>query len=95
MDEGFQPGAEPPALDMDIVRARTGGAWTQLASQEATKKENEQKAARFKGLALSSLRPGISRISKAKCSLAKASLLSKPDYRLLFEYALFHRSNNL
>lgn len=49
MDDSFQPGAEPQAVDTGFTRARTGGGWSSLAGQEATRKENEQKAAKFKG----------------------------------------------
>ena len=48
VDDSFQPGATAANPDAEVARAKTGGAWGQLSSFEATRKENEQRA-RFKG----------------------------------------------
>ena len=57
VDDSFKPGAPPPAPEMDLAKARTGGAWSVLNGFEATRKENEQKAARFKGVLILATQP--------------------------------------
>lgn len=49
VDDSFQPGAAPPNPHAEVTSAKTAGSWSQLSSREATRKENEQKAAIFRG----------------------------------------------
>jgi len=50
VDDSFQPGAaEGRPSEVGLTTGTTGGAWNQLSSFEATRKENEQRAAKFRG----------------------------------------------
>jgi len=50
VDDSFQPGAAPGGPgEADLLPGATGGAWSQLSGFEVTRKENEQRAAKFRG----------------------------------------------